>query len=75
MDLGLLEELRQRFPGVRLLAGGGVLARRDLDGCGTPAATARWWRAPSTPARITAADLAALAGASRVGAQSPSVSR
>ena len=31
VDLGLLETLRQRFPGTRLLAGGGVLTRRDLE--------------------------------------------
>lgn len=31
LDLGLLEELRRQFPHVRLLAGGGVLTRRDLD--------------------------------------------
>jgi phosphoribosylformimino-5-aminoimidazole carboxamide ribotide isomerase len=31
VDLGLLEELRRRFPGIRLLAGGGVRSRRDLD--------------------------------------------
>jgi phosphoribosylformimino-5-aminoimidazole carboxamide ribotide isomerase len=31
VDLGLLEELRRRFPGIRLLAGGGVRTRRDLD--------------------------------------------
>jgi HisA/HisF family protein len=29
--VGLLEALRHHFPGVRLLAGGGVLTRRDLD--------------------------------------------
>ena len=31
VDLGLLEALRRRFPDIRLLAGGGVLARRDLE--------------------------------------------
>jgi len=31
VDLGLLEELRRRFPGIRLLAGGGVRSRGDLD--------------------------------------------
>jgi phosphoribosylformimino-5-aminoimidazole carboxamide ribotide isomerase len=31
VDLGLLEELRRRFPGIRLLAGGGVRSRQDLD--------------------------------------------
>ena len=31
VDLGLLEQLRRRFPRVRLLAGGGVGGRRDLE--------------------------------------------
>jgi phosphoribosylformimino-5-aminoimidazole carboxamide ribotide isomerase len=31
LDLGLLEQLRRRFPRVRLLAGGGVAGRRDLE--------------------------------------------
>ena len=31
VDLGMLEGLRRRFPSERLLAGGGVGARRDLD--------------------------------------------
>ncbi|MFL5493688.1 MAG: HisA/HisF-related TIM barrel protein [Gemmatimonadales bacterium] len=31
VDLGLIAELRRLFPGVRLLAGGGVRSRRDLD--------------------------------------------
>jgi phosphoribosylformimino-5-aminoimidazole carboxamide ribotide isomerase len=62
-DLGLLEEMRERFPGVRLLAGGGVLARRDLErirdaGCdGVLVASA------IHAGTISAADLAALAGA------------
>jgi phosphoribosylformimino-5-aminoimidazole carboxamide ribotide isomerase len=62
-DLGLLEDLRRRFPSVRLLAGGGVLARRDLErmrdaGCdGVLVASAIHAGA------ITAADLADLVGA------------
>jgi phosphoribosylformimino-5-aminoimidazole carboxamide ribotide isomerase len=31
VDLGMLEALRRRFPRARLLSGGGVLTRRDLD--------------------------------------------
>ncbi len=31
LDLGLLEQLRRRFPRVRLLAGGGVSGRQDLE--------------------------------------------
>ncbi len=61
MDLKLLEELRRRFPSVRLLAGGGVGGRRDLDriretGCdGVLIATALH------AGRVGAADAAALA--------------
>jgi phosphoribosylformimino-5-aminoimidazole carboxamide ribotide isomerase len=61
VDLRLLEELRRRFPSVRLLAGGGVGSRRDLDriretGCdGVLVATALH------AGRIGAADAAALA--------------
>ena len=61
VDLELLEALRRRFPSVRLLAGGGVGGRRDLDrirdaGCdGVLVATALH------TGRIGAADLAALA--------------
>lgn len=62
VDLGLLEALRRRFPGLRLLAGGGVLTRRDLDrvhdaGCdGVLVASA------IHAGRIGAADVVALAG-------------
>src|SRR4029078_3624323 len=31
VDMGLLESLRRRLPGTRLLAGGGVLTRLDLE--------------------------------------------
>jgi phosphoribosylformimino-5-aminoimidazole carboxamide ribotide isomerase len=61
VDLGLLEALRRRFPRLRLLAGGGVLTRRDLDrvrdtGCdGVLVASA------IHTGRIGAADVAALA--------------
>jgi phosphoribosylformimino-5-aminoimidazole carboxamide ribotide isomerase len=60
VDLGLLESMRQRLPGVRLLAGGGVLTRRDLErmrdiGCdGALVASA------IHTGRLTAADLDAV---------------
>jgi phosphoribosylformimino-5-aminoimidazole carboxamide ribotide isomerase len=60
VDLGLLEGLRRNFTFVRLLAGGGVRARRDLDlmrdaGCdGALVASA------FHDGRIGAADVAAL---------------
>jgi phosphoribosylformimino-5-aminoimidazole carboxamide ribotide isomerase len=74
MDVDLLERLRSRFSALRLLAGGGVRGRSDLDrlreaGCdGVLVASAVHTGA------VTAADLAELAG-EPVGAQSPSVSR
>jgi phosphoribosylformimino-5-aminoimidazole carboxamide ribotide isomerase len=74
LDLGLLERLRGRFRSLRLLAGGGVRHREDLErlrdaGCdGVLVASAIHTGA------ITATDLAELA-AEPVGAQSPSVSR
>jgi HisA/HisF family protein len=61
LDLGLVEALRRAFPSVRLLAGGGVGGRRDLDrirdaGCdGALVATA------IHTGRIGAADALALA--------------
>ncbi|MBA3318725.1 MAG: hypothetical protein H0T50_11645 [Gemmatimonadales bacterium] len=61
VDLGLLEVLRRRFPSERLLAGGGVGGRRDLDrirdtGCdGVLVATALH------TGRVGAADALALA--------------
>lgn len=60
VDLGLLESLRLRLPGIRLLAGGGVLTRRDLErmrdlGCdGALVASA------IHSGRLSAADLAAI---------------
>jgi phosphoribosylformimino-5-aminoimidazole carboxamide ribotide isomerase len=61
VDLELVETLRRRFPSERLLAGGGVTGRRDLDrirdtGCdGVLVATALH------TGRVAAADLRALA--------------
>jgi phosphoribosylformimino-5-aminoimidazole carboxamide ribotide isomerase len=73
-DLGLLEALRKRFPLVRLLAGGGVLARRDLDRMRDAGCDGALVASAIHAGTITAADLADLA-AEPVGAQSPSVSR
>lgn len=70
VELGLLEGLRRRFPGVRLLAGGGVLARRDLDrmrGAGCDGALVA---SAIHNGSITSADVAALAEPPR-GSQSP----
>jgi phosphoribosylformimino-5-aminoimidazole carboxamide ribotide isomerase len=73
-DVGLLQELRKRFPMIRLLAGGGVLARRDLERMREVGCDGALVASAIHSGAITAADLAALA-AEPVGAQSPSVSR
>jgi phosphoribosylformimino-5-aminoimidazole carboxamide ribotide isomerase len=73
-DLGLIEGLRKRFPAVRLLAGGGVLARRDLDRMRDAGCDGALVASAIHNGTITAADLADLA-AEPVAAQSPSVSR
>jgi phosphoribosylformimino-5-aminoimidazole carboxamide ribotide isomerase len=73
-DLGLLEDLRKRFPSVRLLAGGGVLTRRDLDRMRDAGCDGALVASAIHAGTITAADLADLAG-EPAGAQSPSVSR
>jgi phosphoribosylformimino-5-aminoimidazole carboxamide ribotide isomerase len=73
-DLGLIEALRKRFPEIRLMAGGGVLARRDLDRMRDAGCDGALVASAIHAGTITAADLAALA-ADPVGAQSPSVSR
>jgi phosphoribosylformimino-5-aminoimidazole carboxamide ribotide isomerase len=73
-DLGLLEALRKQFPLVRLLAGGGVLARRDLDRMRDAGCDGALVASAIHAGTITATDLADLAG-EPVGAQSPSVSR
>jgi phosphoribosylformimino-5-aminoimidazole carboxamide ribotide isomerase len=72
VDLRLLEALRRQFPSQTLFAGGGVLARRDLElmrdaGCnGALVATA------IHSGRITAGDLSSLAGSSPQSATSAS---
>jgi phosphoribosylformimino-5-aminoimidazole carboxamide ribotide isomerase len=70
VDLGLVENLRRRHPSARLLAGGGVLTRKDLErmrdaGCdGALVATA------IHAGRINAEDVAALRHAGTVADQS-----
>ncbi|MBA3497842.1 MAG: nickel transporter [Gemmatimonadales bacterium] len=73
-DLGLLGELRARFPSVRLLTGGGVLARRDLDRMREAGCDGALVASAIHAGTITAGDLASLAG-EPVEPQSPSVSR
>jgi phosphoribosylformimino-5-aminoimidazole carboxamide ribotide isomerase len=73
-DLGLIEELRKGFPELRLLAGGGVLARRDLERMRDAGCDGALVASAIHAGTITATDLAELS-AEPVGAQSPSVSR
>jgi phosphoribosylformimino-5-aminoimidazole carboxamide ribotide isomerase len=73
-DLGLIEALRKDFPELRLLAGGGVLARRDLDRMRDAGCDGALVASAIHAGTITATDLAELS-AEPVGAQSPSVSR
>jgi phosphoribosylformimino-5-aminoimidazole carboxamide ribotide isomerase len=73
-DLGLIEELRKQFPELRLLAGGGVQTRRDLDRMRDAGCDGALVASAIHAGTITATDLVELA-AEPVGAQSPSVSR
>jgi phosphoribosylformimino-5-aminoimidazole carboxamide ribotide isomerase len=60
VDLGLLESLRQRLPGIRLLAGGGVLTRRDLERMRDVGCDAALVASAIHNGNLTAADLAAV---------------
>lgn len=60
VDLGLLESLRRRLPRVRLLAGGGVLTRRDLERMRDVGCDGALVASAIHTGRLTAADLAAL---------------
>jgi HisA/HisF family protein len=70
VELGLIEGLRKRFPGIRLLAGGGVLARRDLDRMRSAGCNGALVASAIHNGAITSADVAALAEPPR-GSQSP----
>lgn len=61
VDLGLLEALRRRFPQVRLLAGGGILTRLDLERMRDVGCDGALVASAIHTGRVTAADLAALA--------------
>jgi phosphoribosylformimino-5-aminoimidazole carboxamide ribotide isomerase len=60
VDVGLLESLRRRFPQIRLLAGGGVLTRSDLERMRETGCDGALVASAIHSGRVTAADLAAL---------------
>jgi phosphoribosylformimino-5-aminoimidazole carboxamide ribotide isomerase len=60
VDLGLLETLRRRHPAVRLLAGGGVLTRKDLERMEDAGCDGALVASAIHAGRITAEDVAAL---------------
>ncbi|HEY3011390.1 MAG TPA: HisA/HisF-related TIM barrel protein [Gemmatimonadales bacterium] len=60
VDLGLLESLRRLLPDVRLLAGGGVLTRRDLERMRDAGCDGALVASAIHTGRLTAADLAAV---------------
>jgi phosphoribosylformimino-5-aminoimidazole carboxamide ribotide isomerase len=74
LDLGLIEALRRRYPESRLLVGGGVQGRRDLERLRDTGCDGALVASAIHAGTVTAADLADLAG-EPLGAQSPSVSR
>jgi phosphoribosylformimino-5-aminoimidazole carboxamide ribotide isomerase len=65
VDLGVVMGLRKRFPSVRLLAGGGVLARRDLDRMRSAGCDGALVASAVHSGAITSADVAALANPPR----------
>jgi phosphoribosylformimino-5-aminoimidazole carboxamide ribotide isomerase len=70
VDLGLLEALRREFPSQRLLAGGGVLTRRDLDRMCDAGCDGALVASAIHAGRVGAADVAALAARPARGGQS-----
>jgi phosphoribosylformimino-5-aminoimidazole carboxamide ribotide isomerase len=60
VDLGLLGSLRGRLPDIRLLAGGGVLTRRDLERMRDAGCDAALVASAIHNGRLSAADLAAV---------------
>jgi phosphoribosylformimino-5-aminoimidazole carboxamide ribotide isomerase len=70
VDLGMLETLRRRFPEIRLLAGGGVLTRRDLERMRDTGCDGALIASAIHSGRVTATDLAELTGPSDWGNQS-----
>ena len=67
VDLGLLESLRRRLPGVRLLAGGGVLTRADLERMRDAGCDGALVASALHTGRLTAADLASVSQSGQSG--------
>jgi phosphoribosylformimino-5-aminoimidazole carboxamide ribotide isomerase len=65
VDLGLLETLRRRFPGLRLLAGGGVLTRLDLERMRDTGCDGALIASAIHTGRVTASDLVAIGHSNR----------
>ena len=68
VDLGLLESLRRRLPNIRLLAGGGVLTRLDLERMRDAGCDGALVASAIHTGRLTPADLAAVARPTQSGA-------
>lgn len=62
VDLGLIEALRHRFPDIRLLAGGGVLTRLDLERMRDAGCDGALIASAIHTSRVTADDLIDLSG-------------
>jgi phosphoribosylformimino-5-aminoimidazole carboxamide ribotide isomerase len=70
VDIGLLQTLRRRFPGIRLLAGGGVLTRKDLERMRDAGCDGALVASAIHTGRVSASDLAELAAPTTWGDQS-----
>jgi phosphoribosylformimino-5-aminoimidazole carboxamide ribotide isomerase len=70
VDLGLIETLRHRLTGVRLLAGGGVLSRRDLERMRDAGCDGALVASAIHNGRLTVGDLTAVSRMGRRGPQS-----
>ncbi len=70
VDLGMIETLRRRFPRIRLLAGGGILTRLDLERLQNAGCDGALIASAIHAGRVTASDLAELTGSADWGNQS-----
>jgi phosphoribosylformimino-5-aminoimidazole carboxamide ribotide isomerase len=68
VDLGLLEGMRRRLPNIRLLAGGGVLTRLDLERMRDAGCDGALVASAIHTGRLTPADLAGLSRSGQSGA-------